>query len=203
MHTLEHPLMGHLEWSGTRPTGGWSGTIILPSFVECYEKWCVDGTEFFRDRRTENHRQGRFDLTVLASGPGIDFGRGKEMDELREPSAPQCAAYAALAEDHAALADSLKEELEKYVRDRNRDWCGLADEEFELLLRPERILGTLELEGVCITYHFRSGFALVGLTFHSEIWDCEHGLGAVVHRNKVIRLGAAEDAWPESMRVDP
>jgi hypothetical protein len=203
MQTLEHPLMGHLDWHGAATTCDWVGTIVLPTFAECYDKWNSDGTEFFRDRRSNEHRRGEFAFLVCSGSPRVGFGHGKEIDEIREPSVEQCVAYTALVEQQACLANNLTGELVKQVRSRGSDWYLLNKDEFERLLRPDYILGTLELQSICITYHSRDGAALVGLTFHSEIWESEHGLGAVVLRDQVVLLGAAEDAWPDSMMGDP
>ena len=91
MRTLERPLMGHLEWSGTRTTCDWSGTILLPSLAECYEKWEDDGTEFFRDRHNDAHRQGRFEVLILSGLPKVWRAPGDEKDDYLEPGAPHCA----------------------------------------------------------------------------------------------------------------
>jgi hypothetical protein len=203
MRTLEHPLMGHLDWSGMTTTCDWSGTIQLPAFIECYEKWKSDATEFFRDRRSDAHRRGEFGFSVLAGSPRVGFGPGKDVDEYLQPSAAQCAAYSMLTQHSDRLAESLKAELALYVRECGLDFYLLESHEFEFLLRPENILGTLELQGLTITYHTRDNLALVGMVFHSEIWEGEHGVGAMVLGDQVIHLGVAEEAWPDSMMGDP
>jgi hypothetical protein len=200
--TLEHSLMGHLVWSGYSTTCDWSGQIVLPSFAECYERWCSNGTPFFRDRRSDAHREGRFSLGILSGIPRVGFGHSKEIDEFLEPTAPQCAAYRALVQGHERLAESLKDQLHQMACERGASFFFLNDNEFEFLLRPENILGTLDLEGVSITYHTQDQRAMVGMTFHSEIWECEHGVGAVVLGDQVIHLGVAEEAWPDSMMGD-
>lgn len=203
MRTLDHPLVGHLEWSGFTTTCDWSGTIVLPAFAECYEKWCSDGTEFFRDRRTDAHRRGEFALGILSGSPRVGIGHAKEIDEYLEPTAPQCAAYKIMVQQHEHLAQSLKDHLTQQARHRGADFYFLDDEELDFLLHPDHILGTLDLESVCITYHVRDQLALVGMTFHSEIWECEHGMGAVILGDRVIQLGVAEQAWPDSMVGEP
>jgi hypothetical protein len=203
MQTLEHPLMGHLDWQGMVTTCDWMGSITMPSYAECYEKWRSDGTAFHRDRRDEAHKLGEFPFVVYAGSPRVGFGNADEIDEVLQPTPAQCEAYLALTERHAVLADSLKRELASYVRERGLDWFLGSEAEFERLLQPEMILGTLELQSIAITYHVRDGAALVGLTFHSEIWEGEHGLGAVVLRDQVVHFGVAEEAWPDAMMGDP
>lgn len=202
MEFLEHDLMGRLERSGIATTCDWTGRVTLPSFAECYEKWSSDGTEFPFDRRSEEHRRGVFDLTVLSGVPFAGFGGRRKDAKPVAPSAPQCAAFSVLVDRHAVLVKNLQAALNAYVRGRDRGWSMLEDDEFERLLQPEMILGTLSLESVCITYHTRGASSLVGLYFHSEIWDDEHGIGAVVHEDRVLHLGAAVDAFPESMGPD-
>lgn len=194
MKELDHPVLGPLRLGGSMTTCDWMGTIVLPAFAECYERWCDDASEFHRDRRSDAHRRGEFPM-FISTGLGPSRFWKNEAEEDIEPSAPHVAAFRLMTQRHDVLADNLAEEFAAFVRDRGMDWFMGDEEHFERLLQRDMILGTLELQSVTLWSRSRGGLAYAGLAFHSEIWEPEHGIGAVALGDRIIRIGNVEDSW--------
>jgi hypothetical protein len=115
------------------------------------------------------------------------------------PSAEQIAAYAHLKTAGPAVAAAvLTALLAEYPS--WRDSYGYDDEEAEELMpevtRPEDFRPLIGLIKVHVLNVAKDGVAYVGLQFDCA-WDEEHGLGAMTHRGRVVKLGGADTSFLE------
>ncbi len=71
----------------------------------------------------------------------------------------------------------------------------------ERLERRAAIGETLELESVHVHNKWRDGLSYVGLIF-STGWDDGHGLGVLLHGDRVVQVGGADTAFNPSQWAD-
>jgi hypothetical protein len=195
IRTLNHPVFGPLTRTSSAFTNcDWKGTILLPSLADCYGRWNEDGQEEERHSSGDDTRRGVFPLRICAGLFGRDLA-----EESVEPFESHIAAYRILTEQHEALANNLAEQLAVYV-----DNCGMGqflmfdDEEcFERLQKRDRILGTLSSIDVCLFTRSREGIAYAGFSFSTDVWDPEHGLGAVAWGTQFLGIGSADASHEE------
>jgi hypothetical protein len=102
-----------------------------------------------------------------------------EQSELAGPSPAQRAAVAHLAADGGAARVAALDA----IRPRARRFGAVTAAE---------LAGRLRLTAVYVGSEERDGTAYVGLEFHCD--EYEHGIGVVLHRSRVVRVGVADDA---------
>jgi hypothetical protein len=51
------------------------------------------------------------------------------------------------------------------------------------------MMGAVEFEGPFLGLQVEDGCVQVGFPFHSVLLDTEHGVGVVMHRDRVIEVG--------------
>ena len=188
---MKHPILGELRPSPP----GWLATIAMPAFQTCYERWGMDCREL-RDTRDEERRQGRFPALLLYTDARYfersdkRFAPGGKADDLAPPSDPQIAAFDYLARNQAQVAHELFTALAReapgifsFIVD------DLPDEVQRLLSTVDGMMGAVELDGPVLGRQAEDGFVQVGFPFHSDLLDTEHGVGVVMHRDRVVEIG--------------
>jgi hypothetical protein len=100
-------------------------------------------------------------------------------DATPEPSPGRRAAVDYLA----ASGEAVRAAAFEAIRSRGRRFGAASDAE---------LAGRLRLSAVHVGGEERDGLALVGLDFHCD--EYEHGVGVVLRRDRVVRLGVAEVA---------
>jgi hypothetical protein len=188
---MKHPILGELRPS----SAGWLATIVMPAFQACYERWGMDGREL-HDTRDEERRQGRFPARLsYADGRAFQqsdkrFAPGGKVDDLAPPSDPQIAAFDYLARNQAQIAHELFTVLAREAPGIfSFTVDDLPDEVQRLLSTVEGMMGAVEFKGPVLGLHVEDGCVQVGFPFHSDLLDTEHGVGVVMHRDRVIEVG--------------
>lgn len=191
---MKHPILGELCPS----PAGWLADISMPAFQGSYERWGADGKEL-RDTRDEGRRQGRFSALLLyADGRHFNqsdrrFAPGGKVDDLAPPSDPQIAAFDYLAQNQARVAHELFTALAREAPDVFPWFAEDLSEELERLLSTaEGMMGGVEFEGPVFGLQIEDDCALVGFPFHSDLLDTEHGVGILMHRDRVVEIGGQD-----------
>jgi hypothetical protein len=159
----------------------WSATITLPAW-EGFQ--CRLGPYASRSRRKKS------DGTVRLSVSTPDG------EEQTPPSPEQAAAYRDLIAHQGIVRDAILEAVfheypeyrESYIEDYDLDE---SDQTVPVLERPEQLRDLIGLSSLLIHPVVREGVAYVGYEFGC-MWEEEHGLGAMVHRDRVVAVGHAD-----------
>ena len=188
--------MKHLILGELRPSpAGWLASIAMSAFQACYERWDMDGREL-PDTRDEERRQGRFSALLFYADHRTfqqsdkRFAPGGKVDDLAPPSEPQIAAFDYLARNQAQVAHELFTALAReapvifpwFVED-------MPNEVERLLSTVEGIMGAVAFDGPVLGLQVEDGCVHVGFRFHSDLLDTEHGVGVVMHRDRVVEIG--------------
>ncbi len=144
----------------------------------------------------QRFRQGIFPVIIEASS-----GAG--------PSAEQERAFQELVANEAAVVGvAMKAIFDDYCRSR------VADPAWFKIYPPIQTTGALKrmlrCTGIRVSEYHRHGLAYVGFLFHC-LWDEEHGLGVLFHKDRVIAVGdhesasnvAEADNWPAATPATP
>ena len=166
-----------LEWDGYF----WSATIKLPAWKGFQCRLGPYASQIGRKKS---------DGTVRLSVSTLDG------EEQTPPSPEQAAAYRDLIAHQEIIRDSILQAVFReypdyrasYVADYDLDE---SDETLPLLNRPEQLKDLIGLSSLLIHDVVREGIAYVGYGFGCE-WEEEHGLGAMMHRDRVVTVGHAD-----------
>ena len=168
-----------LEWDGFF----WSGNIKLPVW-EGFQ----DRLGPYASRRARKASDGTVKLSV------------SPLDEEKQspPSPEQAAAYRYLIAYQQRIRDSMLEAIfDEYPDYRASYIAGYdldeSDETLPVLDRPEQLKDLIGLSSVLIHPVVREGVAYVGYEFGCA-WEEEHGLGAMMHQDRVVTVGQADVA---------
>jgi hypothetical protein len=159
----------------------WSATITLPAWAGFQ---CRLGPYASRTRRKKS------DGTVRLSVSTPDG------EEQTPPSAEQAAAYRDLIAHQGAVRDAIlgavfreyPEYRASYIEGYDLDE---SDPSVPVLERPEQLKDLIGLSGILIHPVIREGVAYAGYEFGC-VWEEEHGLGAMLYRDRVVAVGHAD-----------
>jgi len=137
--------------------------------------------------------EGAIDLAI---GKDADLnGTPYDPEVSRLPSDSQAAALTFNLEHGERVTDAVLMATRKYydnVRPRYVVFLGAdADELMPVLSDNTELRKLIELVHVHVHPWTMSGIAYVGLQF-SCTWDREHGLGLMLHRDRVVEIGGAD-----------
>ncbi len=132
----------------------------------------------------------------------LDIGRDADLnvtpynpDDTRLPSDSQAAALKFNLEHGESITEAVLMATRKYydeVRPRYIEFLGGDVNDLMPLISCDADLHKLiDLVHVHVHPWTKSGIAYVGLQFRCR-WDQEHGLGLMMHRNRVVEIGGAD-----------
>ena len=166
-------------------SGSWNGTIVLSSWNEFHLQ---------SDPNYGGNRGAGLPLSIgSAPLPAVMLGyKGVP------PSPEQIAAYVYLIENQKLVQDSLLQAILDVYPQWQKNWGGDPEympdvtslEQFEFLLM---------LWSVSINTTAKEGYAYVYLSLLPN-WDIEHGLGAIMHKNRVVAVGDHDSIWEADQR---
>jgi hypothetical protein len=161
----------------------WSATVTLPAWEGLQ---CRLGP--YASRVGRKASDGTVRLSV-----STPFGQ-----KQAPPSPEQATAYRDLVARQRAIRDSILQaifhEYPDYRASCIADYdLDESDETVPVLDRPEQLKDLIGLSGVLIHRVAREGVAYVGYEFGC-VWEKEHGLGAMVHQDRVVTVGHADVA---------
>lgn len=113
-------------------------------------------------------------------------------DEL--PSVAQMNAYKFLKENEVNITQKVIEELFLDYPQIRAVYEGIEPEYLPEIDQPEDFHRLIKLINVYINSESMDEFSYVGFEFDC-LWDIEHGLGVMVHKDKYIGCNDAEAAW--------
>lgn len=117
-------------------------------------------------------------------------------DEGRSPPThEQIAAYSFLKSNDESIAEAILNRIfDEYpvMRERYTDFLGdsLAEDMPEIQ-RPDDLKSLVGLSSVHFHRTSKAGLAYVGFALGCT-WDIEHGLGVMMHKNRIIEFGGAD-----------
>jgi hypothetical protein len=116
-------------------------------------------------------------------------------NEDQAPEPWQGEAYRYVIDHDKALADTIVCAVMQRKPWVDEDDDDEEDEEPRLRIATAGdLLGRFRLDTILIQHVVREGIAYVGFQFRCD-WEREHGLGVMMHRDRIVRLGGAADAF--------
>lgn len=144
---------------------------------------------------------------VSATGPSDGSARLRVVrvgSPQSPPRAEQTAAYEFLSNCGAATRDAILAAVFAEYPTFRADYLDCFDEDGENfadiaagvpeLTAPDRLRALMGLGNVFVLDVARDGVAYVGFEFGCE-WESEHGLGVLMHKDRVIEIGQAPTAF--------
>ncbi len=180
METFSPSPLVALTWDGyaregTVPRGVWAGVDV----------------RYVPDHRQRRPERGRPPIAVSV--------RPIRKHPPAPPQAAQLAAITYQVDRAGAVMDAvLPAILEHYLAERS-GWVAVLRGLTHLVppIRSMRGLRSLvRLTGLHVMTLAKNDLAYAGLEFACS-WDDEHGLGVMIHGDRVVAIGAAETAWDE------
>ena len=172
------PPFGTLQWSDE----AWEGEVSLPAWAGFQSRggaYCSEDSEKPSD--------GRLKVTV----------KPEEKGPL-EPSEAQCLAVKFQIEHGQEVVDAvLAALLPHYLKFRKEG----NSEEMPLVSDASEFRKMIGIGNVYVLPHASEEHAYIGFEFGCD-WEAEHGLGIVVHRDRVIEIGEGEIAFSWSPTVE-
>ena len=110
-----------------------------------------------------------------------------------EPTTEQCRAMEFQLQHGEEVVQSVLTALLPHYRELKKDWEA-DDKDMPPVAQSADFRGMIGLNEIHILPHVSDGLAYVGLGFGCD-WDEEHGLGMVLHGNRVLEIGQASDAF--------
>jgi len=159
----------------------WTSTTILPAWRGFQ---CRLGP--YGSRKSKKPSDGTTPLAITTP----------RKDSQSPPSPEQAAAYRYFTAHQEAIRDSILEAVfDEYPGYRAAYYADYDLDESDTTLpaldRPEQLRNLIGLSNVLIHSVEREGVAYVGYEFGCA-WEEEHGLGAMTHRNRVVKVGGAD-----------
>jgi hypothetical protein len=181
MSTPSRSVFPELQWGDY----SWEGEVVLPSWAG------------FQRRRRPYARH--------SSGSPAD-GSARLIVEVPDdknptpPTAEQSQAFRYLLDNEARIAaivlqaifERYPEEKEEFADAYSDD--GDVDEILPDLDSPEGLRSLMGLSSVFVLTVTRAGVAYVGFEFGC-VWEEEHGLGVMLHQDRIVKIGQAADAF--------
>jgi hypothetical protein len=138
---------------------------------------------------------GRLDVTVVRE-------MGDDDDEDAPPAAEQVAAYKHFRQNERAIREAvLKAVFAEFTKLKRRGAFDDIDEDegaadLARVKTAADLKRVIEPQSVGVLDHAKAGQAFIGLGFACT-WDDEHGLGVLLHKSRVVKVGDAEVAFNE------
>jgi hypothetical protein len=122
-----------------------------------------------------------------------------ELNDGFEPSESQINALNFLIENPETIKSSLIDALEQHVPSLI-EYYGEGDEYLPVFSTKEELANFFGVANVFVFLEEKDNFSYIGLECGCT-WDDEHGLGFLLHKNRVFHIGAADasfDIWEVS-----
>lgn len=192
------------EWEANAYQGNWKTSLAWPELARCWQRYGGDATEVASSRPP---RQAQRSILVRVFPRHADFDRRRLIAARPGPYPEQLAALARLQSSGAATAERVLDAVHAYFLDH--DYEALLDEVWndegranvERLKSRETIGETLELQTVHLHNKWRDGLSYVGLILETG-WDDGHGLGVLLHGDRIVQVGGADTAFNPSQWED-
>jgi hypothetical protein len=186
---LELPPLPALRLATSPYHTSWHGTIALSS----WDKFHLESQPSHGKSRGP-----RYPITIeSAPPPAVQLGfRGFA------PSPEQVAATAYLIENEQAVQDLVLGSILENYREWQQEYMG-DDEYMPDVTKAEQLQSLLLLWEVSIPNEAKDGYAYVVLSLLPN-WDIEHGIGALLHRDRVVFVGDHDslgDAWRQEREL--
>lgn len=182
---LNLPPFPALRWN----TCLWTGTVLLRSWAG------------FQSRRGA---YGSLSAHIESDG-SAGLNVIPQDDDARTPPLPEQAnAFGYLVDHEQTVSDSIQRAIfSRYPS--MRDSYGYSEEEAADLMPEidgiEKLRSLIGLSNICVLPVAKSGIAYIGFEFGCT-WDCEHGLGVMTHKDRVVEVGGADASFLEWIAED-
>jgi hypothetical protein len=166
-------------------SGSWDGRTALSSWY----KFSIEPASQFRPERL-----GGFPLKIESAPlPAVmlDY-RGVS------PSPEQVAAYAYLIEKEEDVQNAALQSISDHYPQWQEDY-GVDEELMPNVINQEQFQSLIQLQNVFITSEAKEGYAYLYLSF-DPLWDTEHGIGAVLHKDRVVAIGDHGSIWDAAQK---
>ena len=184
--SLALPPFPTLRWNGD----AWEGEDVLPSWAGFQSRGGA-----YTSRSSKRPSTGKVDVRVGLPGLVDDD------DDPAPPGAEQVAAYKYLKDHEQEVAKAAL----KAIFDKYPEFQGIYGDDFDEddaaaalpdLKSPQDLRKLIGLGIVHVLPVAKAGVAYVGFELGCT-WDDEHGLGVMLHRDRVIKVGGADTSFLE------
>lgn len=192
------------KWETNRYLGHWEASLAWPELARCWQRYGGDATEVASSRPPG---QAQRSIPVRAFPRHADFDRRRLIATRPEPYPEQLAALARLESSGASTAERVLDAVHAYFLDHDYDalrdevWNDEGRANIGRLESRAAIGETLELQTVHLHNKWRDGLSYVGLIFETG-WDGGHGLGVLLHGDRIVQVGGADTAFNPSQWAD-
>lgn len=166
-------------------TYDWKGKDVLTAWIGYYTR-DPDYDDEMNEQEKANAK-GEFEF---------EFPRLDENDQNPRPPAPeQIAAYAYLKEHQVELRDKILERFLKLFHDVSKGWLE-EDPDLELpkIETIDDMKENILFQQFYLHPYAKDGIAYFGLSFACT-WDPDHGAGVLLHKDRIIDIGQAEEGF--------
>lgn len=180
--TLNVPPLPPLVWNTFR----WVGADSLSTWAGFQSRLGAYGTV---DSSLQS--DGKIELSLSAG------------EDRSLPTSEQIAAYQYLSDNQETIRDAILKSIFELYPQWQQDFGYSQDEIKEYMPNLEDETGLRSLIGlssVIIHREHKDGISYLGFEFGCS-WDDEHGLGAMMHKSRVVKIGGADAAILEWIAV--
>jgi hypothetical protein len=191
-------------WEKSTYLGSWKATLAWPELARCWQRYGGDGMEI---AAAPPRAQAQRPIALVAFPRHADFDRKRQAARREGPYPEQLAALGRLNAEGAATADRILDAVHAYFLDHDYDavaeeaWNDEGKANLPRLKKREAIGETLELKEVQLHSKWRDGLSYVGLIFETR-WDDGHGLGVLIHGDRIVQVGGSATAFNPSQWDD-
>lgn len=179
---IEVPPFPPLRWAEY----GWEGVAVIPAWAGFQSRGGAYGS-----RDSAKPSDGRVRLNIASP----------HVNNREQPSVVQRKTYEVFLSQQQRIREAmLAELLGRYEAWRSTSADMMDKEEFEELMPPvsetEGFRNLIGLSNIHLLTEEMNGQAYIGFEFGCT-WDDEHGLGFMMHGDRVVKLGDADSSFLE------
>jgi len=187
--------------------------VDLPDYIECpplpplsWEDYCWIGDDHLPEWDAYQTGGGVYGASDAQSIRSITINVSTPEGSRVEPNKHQIAAYQFIRQSGERIVDAIANLLlERYpsLQSRYKDFLGPAVMETHMptITSVSGFKSLIGLGSIHIHTTAKAGVAYVGLQLGCT-WDVEHGLGVMMHLDRVVEFGGADTAILEWIAED-
>ena len=189
------PPFGRITWKPEDYLSYWTGSITINSFSKCRVKWNEVGKEL-------DDYQPTCEFEFLIYATHLDTGKFGE-NEI-PPYPEQVKAFEYFVANEKEITKLTLEKMASWFTEYHGCYwqdSGASQQLIEHAGTFNGIQETIRVGSVYFNNKSTDGYAYVGITFDCP-WEIEHGVGILLHKNRIVDIGGNDMAYNYSMWTD-
>jgi hypothetical protein len=163
----------------------WKGNDVLTAWIGYYTRDPDFDDEMNEEEKAKADGSFEFEIPRL----------GEDDKNPRPPAPEQVAAYAYLKEHQVELRDKVLAAFVRMFHKVRKAWLK-QDPDLELpeIETVDHMKTNIKFQQFYMHPYAKEGYAYTGLSFACT-WDEEHGAGVLLHKDRIVDVGQAEEAF--------